>query len=360
MNLIHKSIKYVSRKQVQIPFEGTMKSVLKKGDKFTKGTELFSVEKSSLLESYFLPNELGIKVGELQKYIRRIEGEYVSKGDVIAERLVSGGLKSKRVISESEGIVDFSKLNLGYLNIVSETAAQKFESSFKGEIKEVNFGKGITIETDVCQMPFMYANTEIATKYFNGFQSTFGEFLVLNDGMSVGSTKHLPDSLENKIVFAGRFLYPELAVELFRRGCKFVLVGSMDFNDLNNLELPVGVMTGFGNMYVDSTVLFAFKQLEGFQVSVSTELGLVQFLVGLNDKISQLFQQEYYVESIKKGNIVRSKEVESYGLVGEVISIEDDGNYALVAMQEGSQVLIDMENLELYNEEFSLMRTRIV
>ncbi len=348
MNLIHKSIKYVSRGEVFIPFEGKMKSCLKEGTKFEKGVELFQVERRKLLASYSVSEELGVKPNKILDLVGRIEGEYISKNDVIAEKLISGGLMSKRILSDYDGIINFSKADLGYVNILSELGLESCVSTFGGIVKSVDFARGIFVKTDTCKVPLFYSN-------YSFEEDIFGQFQILTDAESIPASRVIQESFDGKVVFAGRFMYPELALELFKRGCKFILVGSMNYDDLKDLNVPVGVLTGFGNIFFDSIRLSFFKELKGFQVGISSEG--VQFPIGLNDEISRLFEQNCYTNSIKKNDIVKSVDFESFGLVGEVQNVNEV--YATVLMQEGSTYVIDVDSLELYNEEFSVMRTRI-
>lgn len=351
VNRIFKSIKYGSGHEVFIPFEGRMKSCLKIGDSFEKGIELFKVDKRKLLASYCLSEDLGIKPNKILEYVTRIEGEYISKDDVLAEKLVSGGLLSKRVVSEYDGIVNLSKSNLGYVNILSELGVESCISTFSGIVKDVDFAKGMLVKTDVCALPFFYSN-------FDSSEGVFGNLKILADE-SVPSRKNIQESFEGNIVFAGRFLYPELAIELFKRGCKFILASSMNYDDLKNLKVPVGILTGFGNIGIDSTRFDFLRELEGLQVAVSLDDGAVQFPVGLNSGISNIFEQNYYTVFLKKGDIVRSVDIESFGMVGEVENITLDGKLVDVFLQDGSKISVDMESLELYQEDFSIMRTRI-
>jgi hypothetical protein len=352
VNIIHKSIKYVNTEKLLIPFEGKVRSCVKLGDSFEKGDELFKVEGRKIQGSYSLVKDLGIKPEKTLDFVTRIEGEYISKNDVIAEKTVTGGLMAKRVVSEHEGIVNLSKAHLGYVNILSELGIKSCVASFDGVVKDVDFSKGIFVETDVCEMPMFFSNDKLD-------ENIFGQLQVFSDAESIPSTRKMESSFEDKIVFVGRFLYSELAVELFRRGCKFILVGSMNYDDFKKVNVPIGILTGFGNIHFDSTRLAFLKELNGFQVSISKDTNLVQFPVGLNDKISRLIEQKYYTASLQKGDIVRSRDLESFGLVGEIISFDESGKFAKVLIQEGSDFTICVENLELYNEEFSIMRTRI-
>ncbi len=351
MNSIYKSIKYVGSEDIFIPFDGKVKSCLKIGRKFQKGECLFEVESRKLLASYCLSEDLGIKPEKTLDYVVRIEGEYINKGEVIAEKTVSAGMLSKRVISDYDGIVNLSKAKLGYVKIFSELGAKSCVANFNGVVKDIDFSKGVFVETDVCEIPLFFTNS-----FFE--ENIFGYLQVLSNAESIPSVKKMQKTFEDKVVFVGRFLYPELAKELFKKGCKFILTSSMNYDDMKDLDVPVGVLTGFGNIFFDVNKYDFLKEFDGFQVSVSKGNGLVQFPVGLDNSISKLFEQTYYTNSIKIGDVVRSRDLESFGLIGEVKSFEED-NIAKVLIQDGTEFKIGAENLELYEEDYSFMRPRI-
>lgn len=352
VNIIHKSIKYSSGKKILIPFKGKVRSCIKSGQEFNKGDVLFQVEGRKLEGAYSLVEELGVKPEKTLNFVTRIEGEYISKNDVIAEKIVSGGFMSKRVVSEHEGIVDLSKIRMGYVNILSELVEKSCVSTFGGIVEDIDFSRGIVVQSDVCEMPLFFLNTDLQ-------ENVFGQLQVLSDAESIPSARKMQDSFEGKVVFAGRYLYPELATELFRRGCEFILVSSMNYDDLKDLNLPIGIFAGFGNIYFDTVRLGFLKELDGFQVLIPKEGRVVQFPVGLNNKISRMIEQKHYTDFLQKGDIVKSRDLESFGLVGEIISFDDDSNFAKVLMQDGSEFTIRIENLELYIEDYSMMRTRI-
>lgn len=334
-----------------IPFEGKLKSCLKIGRSFQKGECLFEVESRKLLASYCLSEDLEIKPEKTLDHVVRIEGEYINKGDVIAEKTVSAGMLSKRVVSDYDGIVNLSKSKLGYVNILSELGAKSCVVNFSGVVKDIDFSKGIFVETDACEIPLFFTNS-----FFE--ENVFGYLQVLSNAESVPSVKKMQKTFEDKVAFVGRFLYPELAKELFKKGCKFILTSSMNYNDMKDLDVPVGVLTGFGNIFFDVNKFDFFKELDGFQVSISKKNNLVQFPVGLDSNISKLFEQTYYTNSIKVGDIVRSRDLESFGLIGEVQSFEEK-DVVRVLIQDGTKFTIGVENLELYQEDYSFMRTRI-
>ena len=354
MNLISKSVRYVSSEKVLIPFEGRVDCNVKEGNYFDRGDELFSTEKRKIIDSYYLPQELEIKEEKAKDYVCRIEGEYITKGEVIAEKLMSGGLLSKRLSSKSEGIIDFSRLDEGYVDILAETKSQKFKSKFSGYVVDINLGKGITVCSDVCDIPLFSINSKNKGRYLTSTDLIYGELEVLGDAESIPSVKNLKKSYENKVVFAGRFLYPDMVLELFTRGASFVVLGSMDYNSFVDLKVPAGLLIGYGNVYFDKVLFGILRELNKSHVCIDFDSNSMKILVGLNSKLSELIKPNYF-KQLEVSDIVRSLEVESFGMIGKVTSLKHDGQYAEVAMQDESVFEIETKNLLVYQEDFSIL-----
>ena len=88
-----------------------------------------------------------------------------------------------------------------------------------------------------------------------------GEFLVLGDGKNL--LLNVEDlNCEDKIVFAGKYLHPDLMYNLFEKGASFILTYSMEYEDFRKRGLPVGVVGGFGEIYSGKKILELIASME--------------------------------------------------------------------------------------------------
>lgn len=359
VNLKYKGVKYISAKPVLIPFEGKVNCNVKEGEAFSRGDVLFSTEKRKVIASYSLAKELGLKKTNFEDFICRIDGEYIMAGEILAERVISGGLLLKRVVAEKEGIVDFSRLDSGYVDILAELDSEDFVAKFSGKVLEMRVGEGLLVASDVCRVPLMCIKDSAKGKSLNDLSSLCGQLEILGQQVQgVPSKKNLKKTYDGKIVFAGRFLYPDVVEELFSRGAKFVLVGSMNYQDFVNLDLPMGVLLGFGNIYFDEILYSVFKEFRDFEICIDVSSNSLEFILGLNTEFANLFKSSYYGK-ITTGTLVKSFDLESFGMVGEVVSLPNDSNLASVKMQNNSVFSIEKKNLAIYSEDFSTMITGI-
>jgi hypothetical protein len=358
VNLKYKGVKYISAKSILIPFEGKVKCRIKEGETFSKGDVLFSTEKRKIISSYSLIKELDLKTKNFEDFICRIEGEYIMEGEVIAERVVSGGLLLKRVVAEKEGIIDFSRLESGYVDILAELDFEDFVAKFSGKVLDVRIGEGLMIASDVCRIPFASIRKSEIEKTLNGLGSICGQFEMIGEAQGMPSKRTLQKSYDNKIVFAGRFLYPDVVEELYSRGAKFVLVGSMNYKDFIGLNVPIGVILGFGNIYFDEILSSVFREFQNLEVCIDSSSSSLEFILGLNTQFASLFKSSHY-QDISVGALVKSFDLDSFGMVGEVISLDGKDGLTSVKMQNNSTPVIDGKNLAIYSEDFSTMLTGI-
>lgn len=356
VNLIHKSAKLKREVKFSLPFDGIAKPNVKIGQRFVSGEKLFTIENRKITESHFMPKELGVQINEIIDYVCRINGEFVSPGEIIAERIMSGGLSAKRILTASEGIVDFSRMKLGYLDILSEVHEGDYTSNFAGQIFDIDLNRGLKILTDIWEIPLLSVNSYDHISYHNCFNQVFGSFDVLGDGNGVYTSRDLKEDYSGKIVFAGRFLYPDLAHALYDKGCKYIVTGSMNYDDFSDLNLPVAILNGFGNIHMDKFLLFMLKEMSSNSVFIDS--GRLSMNIISASEISKniISSNSYYNSAIKVNDVVKSFDSDSYGLIGRVVSLEENGMYALVSMQNEATYLIYPRNLRLYSEEYSNVR----
>ncbi|HRY22192.1 MAG TPA: hypothetical protein P5311_00260, partial [Candidatus Dojkabacteria bacterium] len=99
-----------------IPYQSGDRVSVKVGEGIKKGEEILTKSGSHITHSFYLPEEIDVQIGKLREHINCIDGELVGKGDVLVERVMSGGLSVKKVISPVQGVVDLSRLKSGYLD----------------------------------------------------------------------------------------------------------------------------------------------------------------------------------------------------------------------------------------------------
>jgi len=344
VKVYRKIIDRVSGFNVNIPFDGKVVLMVKKGDNVRPGTILFRRVYKKIKSAYFLPRELGVTVKMADDYIVRIDGEYVTKGEILAEKLSAGGLVLKKIVALDDGILSLDRIGSGYLDILTEDIEVEYRFEGYGKVVSIDFGHGIVISCSAWVMPVKFALGRKSRIEFKN--SVEGVFTTVCNGDSVYTFKDLKSSYTNEIVFAGRFLYPEVLREIYGRGGDLVLSHSCDFDMFSKSEIEVGITGGFGQISYPEEYLRIFKSMEGKQCYVDLNKGLIAWADTGQYIRKSVTEPVNTVESgIKRGMWVKILDQESFGAVGKVESITEEG-YCTIDIDQIGKILIHTSSLQ--------------
>lgn len=343
----------VRKDTVQIPVRSGATDInffVDKDDEFVAGSKLFTCEYSRVLESHFLPKELSISRDNIGRFLNVVDGEYVEKGDIIAEKYSPSGLTKQQVVTEQDGVVSYKRLAEGYINILAPSEVTEMVADFSGVVKQVNILLGLEVETDIMSvrcfaskvasggvheyLPFSAADMAVA-----------GDFVLLGDGTSVYTKESIAGlDLEGKVVFVGRFLYAKFAIQLYEQGVLAVVTYAMHYDEFLQLPGTVYVLGGFGQLSLPESIVSLMQSLDGMYISLSkrrpTELMVPG---GWSDELS-IENDKYYME-LKEGQQVVVRDLRYFGEIGTIVGFEDE--YAEVEMEKGGQVLLKMASLDI-------------
>ena len=327
-----KTFEHYNNYSFKIPLSGEEKLYVKNNHKVSLGDALFSKTDNRIKESYFLVDELGCRVSEAFKYISCIDGSYVEEGEELAQKQSKNGLTVKKIIATVSGIVDMSRLNKGFIDILAEEEEITVKSSFLGTITNVLPGSHIDITSPSSVLDL--AATTIYDK------KIFGNILFLTKEKEIIS--EIPNiDLKGKIVWVGAYLPLSLAFKVFKKGARAILTYSMEYEDFRDLGLPVGVIEGFGKIHCDEK-FFAqlYKINERFVVLDGQENQL--FIAKENQR--EQSEREYFVQELL-GAQVTSRHSAHYGYIGNIVQI-NDLNYVTVDFGSSGKSIADIGSLD--------------
>lgn len=358
MNRVYNVLKSSSQ-SISIPFDGEGRLAVQKGDKIKSGDELFTVTGSRIGETYYIPQELNVAVDEVKDYMLRLDGEYVSKGEVIAEKVSGSGLTVKQVVATRDGIVSLKRFHDGFVDILTEKKNHKFESKFKGEVLEASRQFGVKLQVETLSLS-CFKSKFVKRSYLNSDyildddlqgDSYLGEIEVLKDGSSVYTVRDLgKKDFERKIVFVGRYLYPDLAIEIIERGALALVTYSMDYADFNRISGNIMLIGGFGQLVVDDLHIEFFNSSKGKFAYVSSNYpNDLMVLDGEVDKKGLPVLNKRFFANLHIDSLVISTRESDFGSVGRVVGFEDDGFYAVVKFSRGRKAVISVDCLRVIN-----------
>ncbi len=325
-----------------IPYTSQDKVLVKKGDTVKVGDDILRRESNVVKHSFSIPEQIGAPAERSKEYVTCIDGELVTEGTILAERLIAGGLNIKRLISPSDGVIDLERIDKGYLDILGEETTVDIKSSFKGEVLDVNPVEGIKVNS-----PAYAFDIKLISDVFNNRnerlnKKIFGEFVFLGDGKDL-LLKAEDTDYHEKIVFVGKYLHTSLLHDLFQKGASFVLTYSMDYRDFRRQGLPIGVLGGFGEIFFSEQILDILKSMVGSFAIVDYEENQLFFLN--EGKALESSKDSLFVYSLKDST-VRSLSLANYAMLGKVVGTEEDPSFLKVKWENGLVGIINIANVE--------------
>ncbi|MCC7290189.1 hypothetical protein IT417_02995 [bacterium] len=336
MKIIKPFIQRVSGHQFLLPFEGKCKVKVSKGDKVRRNDLLFEKSYKKILQSYSVMKELGVEGKNAREFVVRLNGEFVVKGEVLAERITKAGLVVKKIYATGDGIVSFERIDQGYIDLLAEHSDEEVYAQIRGEVVDIDLNRGITIESEAFYV-------DIAFGHLSEQTYASGEFVVIDKGDSVYTSRDLKEDYSGKIVFAGRFVYSKLVSEILEKDALAVIVWATDYVDYELYNGKLVVLGGFGQIAYDFAISHAISSMNGTLVHISegklfwSDVG--QYLI--KDDF------EHITHELKVNDLVRVIDVEGYAGIGKVVDTSNEPGYYTVLLSNGQRKLLANECLEI-------------
>jgi hypothetical protein len=315
-----------------IPLNGTEKVYVKQGQSIKVGDKLFGRDDSTVKKSIYLPKNLNCRVEDCAKYITRIDGEYVEKGERLAQKLSKGGLAISELVTPVSGILDLSRISKGYVDISGEESEVIFESDFSGYVNLVDPNDGLVITSNAVCVDAV-STTKSESKFF-------GKLDILSDGNSIVTEKVLDQNYSGKIVWVGPYLYDRVAIELFERGAQALLTYAMSYTDFRNIGLPIAVLGGFGNVHCDVSFI---KKLVTLKDRFTILDGMENQLFVVSDTGNK--NLGWFVNQYVNQTVI-SRASSTFGYVGKVVELQEDSEYVVVDFGKKGKSLLHIGSLD--------------
>lgn len=332
MKLVNELIKE-ARHIFSVPVEGRVEFAVSKDKQVKPGDILFKKEYKKILDTYNIGLEFNIPLKDIKEYITRVDGEFVTKGEVLAEIVSKGGLSVKKVLATYDGILSFERIDKGYLEILSEHITEEVGSSIIGKVVDVDYNLGIKVSSNAFVFK-TFVKSEVTGE---------GIFEVLKEGESIYSTRDLSISYTGKIVYVGRFAYANLIEEIMARGAIAVVTWAIDYLDYEKVKKNVIVLGGFGQISYEEFIKKYITAMGNSYVSITnkclywSDIGQTLYKDSNNDLIRS---------GIRVNDKVRIIDVQNFGKIGKVVDIDTDG-YFIVKLENQDRVLLSEESLEV-------------
>ncbi|MEI6886751.1 MAG: hypothetical protein WCK31_00780, partial [bacterium] len=220
---------------IRIPIFPNSDITCKINDEIKIDTVIGTNSVSELLNEYDLSEILRVSIKETKKYLNVINGEVVSKGDLLAKRSTFASLGYYEVEADKAGIVELSKISEGKILILDHKKNIPIYPLANGKITKIIPCEYIEIETST--ISFNLANTITAN-------SAYGKFVFISKA-NIES-----DDYRGNIVFINSPLTSELYDTIKDNNPLLVIFPSVDasFTIKNKkLKFPYLSFWGYGS-----------------------------------------------------------------------------------------------------------------
>ena len=329
-------------KQVRLSQPGTV--LVRTGQEVKVGDVLAEAVTPEEFQVFDIVNHLKIHPSRLDQHLKRLNGEPVSKGDVIAQK---PGLITRIFRASRDGRI--VSLREGRVTLAMGERKLQVTAPIAGTVVELIPGFGAVIGLTGSLIQGVWSNGLNASGSF--FRLTFD----FNDPAQRGQ---LPD-LKEKIVFSGAIITPErFRLLLVKKPAAIVLPSLMPGLVKEALSIGVAVMSlnGFGDQEIDPVSLGLLEKLQEQEVFLLSDgIGQPAELIfpGDSGQNSALFDEEV---SLGVGSLVRLLGEPYLGSTGRVVELPEKSErfasgliakVAVVERQDGALIRVPVTNLLL-------------
>lgn len=329
-------------KQVRLPQPGTV--LVRTGQEVMVGDVIAEAVIPQEFQVFDIVNHLRIPPSRLEQHLKRLNGEIVRKGDVIAQK---PGLITRIFRASQDGKI--VSLREGRVTLAMGERKLQVRTPIAGTVVELIPGFGAVIGLTGYLIQGVWSNGLNASGSFLRLEFDF------NDPQQRG---RLPE-LKDKIVYSGAIITPErFRLLMVKKPAGIVLPSLLPELIQVALDSSIAVMSlnGFGDQEIDpasSILLDAMKDQEVFLLSDGVGQPAELIMPGEGGQNSALFDEEI---TLKVGSLVRLLGEPYLGSTGRITELPEraerfaSGLMAKVAVVEradGTLIRVPVTNLLL-------------
>jgi hypothetical protein len=329
-------------KQVRLSQPGTV--LVRTGQEVKVGDVLAEAVIPEEFQVFDIVNHLKIHPSRLDQHLKRMNGEPVSKGDVIAQK---PGLITRIFRASQDGRI--VSLREGRVTLAMGERKLQVTAPIAGTVVELIPGFGAVIGLAGSLIQGVWSNGLNASGSFTRLEFDF------NDPQQRG---RLPE-LKDKIVFSGAIItFERFRLLLAKKPAAIVLPSLVPalVHEALNTTIAVMSLNGFGDQEIDPVSLGLLEKMQDQEVFLLSD-GIGQsaelVLPGEAGKNSALFDEEV---SLGVGSLVRLLGEPYLGSTGQVLELPEHperfasgltAKIAVVKRQDGALIRVPITNLLL-------------
>lgn len=359
----------VLRKERILPLKGTVK--VKVGDK-VKANDLVA---ETLLPGKVLPlnlaNKLGVQASLINDYLKIKPGDFIKKGQLLAETKGIFGFFKSSVKSPVDGEVESVSVHTGQMLLREPRIPVQIKAFIDGLVVEVIPEEGVVIQNK--------------SAYIQGIFGLAGEVngkikMIAKDPDCIITEEQIDESCKDKIIVSGSMVGLKAIEKAKKVGAKAILTGGIDDQDLKKLlgydigvaitghekiGITIVATEGFGKIKMANKTFELLKSFDGKEASVhgKTQIraGVMrpEIIIPLPFDEKELVAKKPEMATLEIGTTVRVIRQPNFGKIGKVVSLPEKlykvQSETLVRvleakLEDGETQIIPRANVEVIEE----------
>lgn len=337
---------YVSKKNVYKNFAlkrsipSGLRVNVQKDDDIQVDTILATGSTSEVKSILDVSTELKIKPKSAKTYLKCLNGERVSKGDILAIKKKSVVSKEKNILSPSSGVVNLSDIGSGILKLMGVAKETTLNAGISGKVISVIRNHNVDI---LCRV--------LKIKSFKVFgRDIQGEMYIIKDLEKYkGEEKtdiEVGTNLRNSIVVLETIPKMQFFRKLATVGVAGVVVGGATSEIIDELSsdglwgMTLCVLDAYGNLDIDDELMRCFEDNDGFLALINRkkkDLILTNF-EDADDDINP-----HFTKDIEIGDKLFLLSEKNYGTYA--YAVDTDSQKCKVRLKTGRFIEVDYENI---------------
>jgi len=345
----------VLKKDRILPLKGDV--LVKKGDKVTAEDVVAETLLPGKVVPFKLSNKLGVPADSLDQYLKLKPGDFIKKGELIAETKGFFGLFKTSVKAPIDGEIESISKITGQMLLREPRIPIQVKAFIDGIVVDVIEEEGVIIENKSAYIQGIFG--------LSGERS--GEIKMLADSPDeVIKPDKIDESCKDKVIVCGALVSYDVIKKAQKVGVSGIISGGIDDQDLKKLlgynigvaitgheeiGLTIVVTEGFGMIKMANNTFNLLKSFEGHKASIhgitQIRAGVMrpEIIIPIEFKKEELKVEEAKMATLEIGTTIRVIRQPNFGLIGKVTGLPEE----LTSVE--SETLVRILEAELENGE---------
>jgi len=359
----------VLKKDRILPLKG--KVLVKKGDKVKAEDVVAETLLPGKVVPFKLSNKLGVPADTLDQYLKMQPGEFIKKGQLIAETNGFFGLFKSSVKAPIDGEIESISKITGQMLLREPRIPIQVKAFIDGIVVDVIEEEGVVIENKSAYIQGIFG--------LSGERSGEIKILVSSPEEKI-APEDIDESCKDKIIVCGSLVSYDAIKRAQEVGVTGIISGGIDDQDLKKLlgynigvaitghediGLTIVVTEGFGEIKMAQNSFELLKSFEGHKASIhgitQIRAGVMrpEIIIPIEFTQEDLKSVEAEMATLEIGTTIRVIRQPNFGLIGKVTGLPEKltkvESETLVRILEaelenGQKVTIPRANVEVIEE----------